>query len=86
MSFSKRAGSNNTKWNFFSSFEAGENKPEGKALNIFIQQADIHDLLQLQNSEGAEYLDDLSATINTKLFQLFLMWTLWKYLSNSIKK
>ena len=53
----------------FPSLEAGENAPEGKALNILIQQADIQEPLRLPNSEGAEYLDNLGATIHTKLFQ-----------------
>ena len=71
--------------NFFSSFEAGENIPEVKALNILIQQADIPELILSQNSEGAEYLENLSATINTKLFQHFTKLTLWISLSNYIE-
>jgi len=71
--------------NFFSSFEAGENTPESKALDILIRQVDMQELLRLQNSEGAEYLDNLSATINTKVFQRFAMLSLWISLSNSIE-
>lgn len=43
--------------------------------NIFIQQADTQELLRVNNSVGAKYLDNLSATTYTELAQHFTILT-----------